>query len=78
VRKRGLGRDPEVQVLEDALCLVFLETQLADLAARLDADKLIDILRKTMRKMSPEAVERANELPLPPEHLALIERIGGE
>ena len=36
VRKRGLGKDPEVQTLEDALCLVFIETQLRDLAARLD------------------------------------------
>ena len=34
VRKRGLGSDPDVQVLEDALCLVFIETQLHDLAAR--------------------------------------------
>ena len=37
VRKRGLGRDPatrdpDAQTLEDALCLVFLETQLTDLA----------------------------------------------
>src|SRR5690606_21022642 len=35
VTKRGLGIDPAVQVHEDALCLVFLETQLADTAAKL-------------------------------------------
>ena len=35
VRKRGLGRDPEVKTLEDALCLVFLETQFHDLALTL-------------------------------------------
>ncbi|MGA1238901.1 MAG: DUF4202 domain-containing protein, partial [Limisphaerales bacterium] len=29
--KQGLGRDEEVQVLEDALCLVTLQFQLADL-----------------------------------------------
>ena len=40
VRKQDLRRDPEVQVFEDALCLVFLETQLTELAARLDPDKL--------------------------------------
>ena len=34
VRKEGLGRDPEVQVHEDALCLVFLETQFDELAAQ--------------------------------------------
>src|SRR5690348_3775383 len=32
VRKQGLAHDPDVQALEDALCLVFLETQLADVA----------------------------------------------
>ena len=35
-RPRARGRDDDVQVLEDALCLVFLETQLVDIAARLD------------------------------------------
>ena len=40
VRKEGLADDAEVQVLEDALCLVFLETQLADVVARLDPDTL--------------------------------------
>src|SRR5213080_3800041 len=32
IRKEGLGRDPAVQVHEDALCLVFLETQALELA----------------------------------------------
>ena len=32
VRKVGLAHDAEVQALEDALCLVFLETQLADVS----------------------------------------------
>lgn len=52
IRKRGLGRDPEVQTLEDALCLVFLETQLADFAARHPEDQVVDILVKSLKKMS--------------------------
>jgi len=52
VRKRGLASDPEVQALEDALCLVFLETQLADFAARHAPDKALDVLRKTLAKMT--------------------------
>lgn len=72
VEKRGLGRDPEVQVLEDALCLVFVETQLADLAARLEADKLLDVAKKTLEKMSPAAIALAVELPLEPAHLELL------
>jgi hypothetical protein len=65
VQKKGLGRDSEVQALEDALCLVFLETQLESTAAKLgDEAKTIDVLRKTMRKMSAQAVALADELPL--------------
>jgi hypothetical protein len=64
VRKRGLGSDPEVQALEDAICLTFLETQLAELAARTDDTKMIDILAKTMKKMSAQALSLASELDL--------------
>ena len=64
VRKRGLGRDPEVQVLEDALCLVFVETQLAEIARRMEGPKLADVVRKTLRKMSPAARAQAAALPL--------------
>lgn len=64
VRKAGLGRDPEVQVHEDALCLVFLATQLDEVADRLDDSKMIEILRKTAAKMSPAALSAAGELPL--------------
>lgn len=75
VRKQGLGRDHEVQVHEDALCLVFLETQFDALAAQLDDDdKMIDILRKTARKMSPDGLAAAAVLPLSPEGAALLGR----
>ena len=72
VRKRGLGRDPEVQVLEDALCLVFLETQLAEIAARMQGPKLADVVRKTLRKMSPAARGHAAALPLGERERALL------
>ena len=74
VRKGNLGRDAEVQVLEDALCLVFLETQFHDLTRRLEPDKLLEVTRKTLRKMSPRAVEFTGQLPLDPQDRAYIER----
>ncbi len=74
VRKRGLGRDPEVQALEDALCLVFLETQLAELASRMPDEKLVDVLRKTLRKMSPEAKQEAGGLELGARERGLLQR----
>ncbi len=56
VRKDGLRgdpADPQVQVHEDALCLVFLQTQLDEVAGRLGDDRAVEVLAKTMRKMSP-------------------------
>jgi hypothetical protein len=62
LRKRGLKRDPDVQTLEDAACLVFLETQFAAFAAKHPDDKIIDILRKTAVKMSARGLREAARL----------------
>jgi len=75
VRKQGLGRDPAVQTHEDALCLVFLETQFDELAGLLDDDdKMVDILRKTAAKMSPAGLEAAQGLAYSPDGAALLQR----
>ncbi|MCA9510086.1 MAG: DUF4202 domain-containing protein [Myxococcales bacterium] len=76
LRKEGLGRgDAEAQAFEDALCLVFLETQLVETAAKLDDEaKALDVLRKTLRKMSTRARELAGALPLDEGARALVER----
>ena len=74
VTKRGLGQDPAVQVHEDALCLVFLETQLDELASRMGDDKTVDILRKTAKKMSPAGLGAARALGFSPPASALLER----
>ncbi len=74
IRKEGLGTDPEVQVHEDALCLVFLETQLAELADDQGDEKMIEIIRKTAAKMSPRALELAGEVPMRAGDRALLVR----
>ena len=66
VRKDSLGTDPDVQVLEDALCLVFLETQLGDVAARLEPDTLDRVIAKTVRKMSAAGLANVADVPLDP------------
>jgi hypothetical protein len=76
VRKQHLDVDPEVQALEDAMCLVFLETQFDELAARLDRDHMVEVLRKTMRKMSGAALALVPTLTLSPTGVALIEAAG--
>ncbi len=62
--KRRLGADPDTQTLEDALCLVFLETQFADLRAKTPDGTMREILRKTWQKMSAPARAAALALPL--------------
>ena len=62
VRKERLKSDPDVQSLEDALALVFLETQLAELGEKLDDDHMVDVLAKTLRKMTPDGRAAAGSL----------------
>ena len=62
LQKKRLKRDSDVQTLEDAACLVFLETQFAAFAAKHPDDKVIDILRKTAAKMSARGLAEAGRL----------------
>ncbi len=73
VRKEGLRSDPEAQRLEDVACLVFLESYFADFATKHARAKVIDIVRKTWKKMSDPARAAALELPLPAGARALVE-----
>jgi hypothetical protein len=74
LRKRGLKTDPEVQLLEDVICLVFLEHYFHDFAKKHEDDKLISIVQKTWKKMTERAHEAALRIDYAPEDLALIER----
>lgn len=73
IRKKRLSRDAEVQAFEDALCLVFLETQLHEIADRLAPEKVIDVLKRTLPKMSPEGRHAALDIDLEPEDRGLLE-----
>ena len=64
----------EGRVLEDALCLVFLETQFAETTAKTGEDKMIVILQKTWKKMTPQARAVALTLPMSAELRALVEK----
>jgi hypothetical protein len=61
-------------VMEDALCLSFLEFELDEFIAKYPAEKVIEVLHKTWQKMSPRAHEIALTLPLSPEGLELVTR----
>ena len=72
VRKEGLRNDPAVQTHEDALCLVFLQTQLGELADQLGRDKGSEVLRKTLAKMSEPGRRQARDLHLDEAERALV------
>ena len=75
LQKKQLKSDPDVQTLEDAAALVFLEHHLADFAARDDMteEKLIGILQKTWAKMSEDGQEAALTLDLSPDLQQLLQ-----
>jgi Domain of unknown function (DUF4202) len=61
VQRIGLGVDPETQLIEDCACLVFLETQYESLITKIGREKVVDAVRKTVKKMSPAAIGLAGE-----------------
>lgn len=60
--KEGFPTDAECRTLEDALCLMFLEFQFAELAIKTDAEKVVNALQKSWKKMSEQAREAALKL----------------
>ena len=74
VRKERLRADAEAQTLEDVACLVFLRHYAARFAGKHPQAKVLDILVKTQRKMSPRARAAASDFGLPAPVLALYER----
>jgi Domain of unknown function (DUF4202) len=74
LRKESLKRDPEVQCLEDVICLVFLENYFAAFATQHNEAKIVDILQKTWKKMSSRGHEVALTLPMSPEARRLVEQ----
>ena len=73
-RKRNFPSDPETRVLEDALCLVFLQYQFAGLAAKTAEDKTLNALKKSWQKMTPAARAEALKLNHGGREKALLER----
>ena len=64
LRKERLKQDPDVQTLEDVICLVFLAHEADAFIAKHDDAKVRDILAKTARKMSPAGLAAAGALSL--------------
>ncbi len=70
--KKRLKQNPETQILEDVICLVFLEYYFDDFSTEHDEEKLVNILKKTIAKMSQRGAETAMKLPLSEKTKSLI------
>ena len=75
IRKERLKKDPESQALENVAALVFLEHYFDDFLMKYqgyDDEKIVDILGKTLCKMSPRGHAAALALSLAPRATALV------
>lgn len=75
IKKEQLKKDRESQALENVVDVVFVEHYIEDFLAKYssyDEDKVIDIVGKTLRKMSPKGHQAALALDMPDAKRALI------
>jgi hypothetical protein len=72
--KQNLRSSSDMVVMEDALCLSFLEFEFDDFVAKYPAEKVIEVVQKTWQKMSARAHELALTLPFSVAGLALVTR----
>tara|TARA_R110002033_G_scaffold54779_4_gene103357 strand:- start:225 stop:809 length:585 start_codon:yes stop_codon:yes gene_type:complete len=74
IKKKLIKKNEETQVLEDTICLVFLDYYFDEFAEKHDDEKVVDILKKTWVKMSDKGHKTALKLPFSEKSLALVKR----
>jgi hypothetical protein len=72
IEKKLLKKDEETQLLEDVICLVFLEFYFDAFASKHDTEKMKNIIQKTWNKMSEKGHQEALKISYTPENLQLI------
>lgn len=73
ILKKNFSKNPQGQILEDAICLVFLQFELAKFSVKIEKNKAIGILQKTWKKMSPSAQQVAQTLKLAENEMQLLQ-----
>ena len=64
----------QIALSEDALCLLFLETQFLDLNAKTPEDKMIEVVRKVWQRMSEQGRAEALKITLAESERTILER----
>lgn len=77
IEKKLLKKDEETQLLEDVICLVFLEYYLDPFVHKHDREKMKNIILKTWNKMSQKGQQEALKINFSPENLELIKEALG-
>ena len=72
IEKKLLKKDEETQLLEDVICLVFLEFYLDPFVQKHDTEKLKNIILKTWNKMSEAGHQEALKINYTEANLQLI------
>ena len=75
--KKELKSNTDTQTLEDVVCLVFVEFYLEEFAAKHDDDKVVDILQKTLKKMSVRAIQETLKISVSERMGKLIAKAAG-
>ena len=74
ILKKLIKKNEESQLLEDTICLVFLDYYFDEFAAKHTDEKVIDILQKTWVKMSEQGHEAAMQIPYSEKGLELVKQ----
>lgn len=74
ILKKKIKADSEVQVMENALCLVFLQYQYEEFHPLHDGDKVVTILRKSLLKMDHNGHQFALALQFSPQGLNYVQQ----
>jgi hypothetical protein len=76
--KKELSTNADTQLLEDVICLVFIEHYLEEFASQHEDEKVVDILFKTMRKMTPRGLTEAGKIDVSDKLKGLIGEAAGK
>lgn len=74
INKKLIKKNEESQIIEDVICLVFLDYYFEEFAAKHTDEKVIDILQKTWKKMSKNGHDEALKLKFSEKSLSLVKQ----
>lgn len=72
LQKKDLKNNVNTQILEDTIFLVFVRFYLEEFAAKHEDDKVIEIIAKTLKKVSQRAIAKSSEIKVSPRMEKLI------